>query len=433
MSIDPLYDLELEANNLQAENNRRMRELLKRKTPLPTPVEDIPEVITITDSVTPPWMSLMTFPSHLSDEKGTFFFRLHQEICAFSKWVEPTRDEVCMRAELVETVTRAVRKIHKAADVAVFGSVYTGLCLPTADLDLAVTGLTIKHLSRKDKKHLMKRLAKILVDDKVAAKVEVVDTARVPIVKIVTLKDRVSIDIAFGLDRNPRRTSDWVKAQIAKFPALKPLVLILKVYLMLRNFNEPFYGGIGSYLLVALVVAFLKNHASMRNSTVFSACNLGHLLFDFFRFFGEELDEENVGFASNGSLQPNKYGSLLSCESPDDPYLDLGQPAFEYSEIKKCFRNTYFALCAQPTSFSVLSAPELLGQDFSWADRKEFVASLEVEISDDTADEVIAINPRVFKGARQQKVFVVDESSDDSPKVKRSRLNSWEGQQWSDS
>ena len=376
----------------------------------------------------------MTFPAHLKDEKGSFFLRMHQEICAFTKWLEPTKDELSMRAELVEKVARAVRKIHKAADVVIFGSVYTGLCLPTADLDLAVTGMSIKHLSRKDKKHLMKRLAKLLVDDQVAAKVEVVDTARVPILKVVTLKERVSIDIAFGLDKNPRRTSDWVKSQIGKFPTLKPLVLILKVYLMLRNFNEPFYGGIGSYLLVALVTAFLKNHASMRNSLVFSTCNLGHLLFDFFRFFGEELDEESVGFASNGSLQPNKYGFQLSCESPDDPYLDIGQAAFEYAQVKRCFRNTFFALSGQPGCPSLLAMPELLGSDFKWADRKEFIASLDAEVSEDTADEVIAVNPRAFK-APSRKVFVVDDSSsDDVPiKVKRSRLNSWEGQQWSDS
>jgi DNA polymerase sigma len=445
---DPLLDIELLANKLQADSNRRMREKLKAR-----PFSAVPSAYTATGDVIsfptetdssldpPPWFKLIR-SSISPDAKGSFFLNLNQEMCAFTQWLKPTTDEVEMRDRLLGVLGKAVRRVNRAAQVVIFGSVYTGLCLPDGDLDLAVTGLSITHMSRHEKKTVMKRLAKILIDDGTASNVEVVDTARVPIVKFITKANLVSIDIAFGLDKNPRRTSEWVKSQLVKFPALKPLVLFLKVYLMLRSFNEPFYGGIGSYLLVVLVTAFIKNHASFRNRTVYSACNLGHLLFDFFKFYGEELDEERVGIASNGSLQPNRHGSrgLLSCESPDDPYLDLGQPAFEYPHIKNCFRNTYFAMCAGNVS---LASPELLGSDYSWAERKTCEVVLdesESESSTEEEDEVIPVNPRLLKNVRgRPRKFVVapdstsSSSSEETSPVasKRPRLSSWGGQQWS--
>jgi len=436
---DPILALELEANLIQAENNARLRERLKARIPSvplgkPTPISEIITLPTEPASKPAPWQS--TAHPGLGDKKGAYFLHLHEELCAFTKWLTPTTDEVATRNGLVAAINKAVLRVSRSAQVVVFGSVYTELCLPNADLDLAITGLSITRMSRNDKKTLMKRLAKILIDLGLTTKVEVVDTARVPILKFVS--SEVSIDLAFGLDKNPRRTSEWAKSQLVKFPALKPIVLFLKVYLMLRGFNEPFYGGIGSYLLVALATAFMKNHASFRNRTVFSACNLGHLLFDFFKFFGEELNEDKVGFASNGSLQPNRHHSMLSCESPDDPYLDIGQAAFEYPQIKSCFRNTYLAMCSQvESSNGSLTMPELIGSDFSWAERKICTIVLDEtqssSESEESPEEILPINAKLLRTRRGLKRFVVamDSSSSEERSPKRARVSSWGGQGWS--
>jgi non-canonical poly(A) RNA polymerase PAPD5/7 len=43
-----------------------------------------------------------------------------------------------------------------------------------------------------------------------------------------------------------------------KFPNLKYLVLVLKQFLLQRDLNEVFTGGISSYSLILLTISFLQ-------------------------------------------------------------------------------------------------------------------------------------------------------------------------------
>jgi DNA polymerase sigma len=43
-----------------------------------------------------------------------------------------------------------------------------------------------------------------------------------------------------------------------RYPTLRPLVLTLKHLLFLRGLNKPYHGGLSSYALVLMVVAFLQ-------------------------------------------------------------------------------------------------------------------------------------------------------------------------------
>ena len=46
-------------------------------------------------------------------------------------------------------------------------------------------------------------------------------------------------------------------------------------------------GGLGSYLLVCVVLSFLQLHPSAREQRLHSASTLGKLLLDFFRYYGQ--------------------------------------------------------------------------------------------------------------------------------------------------
>lgn len=71
------------------------------------------------------------------------------------------------------------------------------------------------------------------------------------------------------------------------FPSLPPLVLFLKLFLAQRNLHETYLGGLGSYLLVCVVLSFLQLHPSAREQRLHSASTLGKLLLDFFRYYGQ--------------------------------------------------------------------------------------------------------------------------------------------------
>uniref|UniRef100_A0A383VE31 Uncharacterized protein n=1 Tax=Tetradesmus obliquus TaxID=3088 RepID=A0A383VE31_TETOB len=64
-----------------------------------------------------------------------------------------------------------------------------------------------------------------------------------------------------------------VRQQLAAWPVMKPLVLVLKVFLTQRELNKVYAGGIGSYSLIIMVAAFsccyflpLAHHEHVSNS-----------------------------------------------------------------------------------------------------------------------------------------------------------------------
>ena len=65
-------------------------------------------------------------------------------------------------------------------------------------------------------------------------------------------------------------------------PPLRPLTFILKYFLKARVLNEPYSGGVGSYMLQLLIVSFLQHRE--RDAVRFGKpglYNLGCLLVEF--------------------------------------------------------------------------------------------------------------------------------------------------------
>lgn len=56
-----------------------------------------------------------------------------------------------------------------------------------------------------------------------------------------------------------KRCAEYVKAQIVEHPFLKPLVVVLKKYLSLKNLNNSFMGTVSSYGLVLMILALLED------------------------------------------------------------------------------------------------------------------------------------------------------------------------------
>jgi non-canonical poly(A) RNA polymerase PAPD5/7 len=51
---------------------------------------------------------------------------------------------------------------------------------------------------------------------------------------------------------------DVVKDYLDQMPALRPLVMVLKGFLIQRGLNSPATSGLGSYSLICMVISFLK-------------------------------------------------------------------------------------------------------------------------------------------------------------------------------
>ncbi|KHG29292.1 PAP-associated domain-containing 5 [Gossypium arboreum] len=61
----------------------------------------------------------------------------------------------------------------------------------------------------------------------------------------------------FDVDNGPKAV-EFIKEAVLKWPQLRPLCLILKVFLQQRDLNEVYSGGIGSYALLAMIISMLQ-------------------------------------------------------------------------------------------------------------------------------------------------------------------------------
>ncbi|THG19728.1 hypothetical protein TEA_028280 [Camellia sinensis var. sinensis] len=104
----------------------------------------------------------------------------------------------------------------------------------------------------------LQALARALSQRGIAKKIQVIAKARVPIVKFVEKRSGVAFDISFDLQNGPK-AAEFIKNAVSKMPPLRPLCLILKVFLQQRELNEVYTGGIGSYALLAMLIAMDGN------------------------------------------------------------------------------------------------------------------------------------------------------------------------------
>ena len=66
---------------------------------------------------------------------------------------------------------------------------------------------------------------------------QVIIKAKVPIIKFIEHESNVNFDISFDVANGPI-AADFVRDLMDTLPPMKPLVLVLKIFLQQRQFNE---------------------------------------------------------------------------------------------------------------------------------------------------------------------------------------------------
>jgi len=182
-----------------------------------------------------------------------------------------------------------------------------------------------------------------------------VQSAKVPVLKLRQRSTGLWADLI--VDRlDGIQAARFVCKKIARFPALPPLVLFLKLFLLQRGLHETFQGGMGSYALVCVVLSFLQLHPSAREAGAHSQASLGHLLLDFFRYYGQEFRYGSVGIsvqgrgalfdrAARGWMGTTRTGQPALClESPLEPSVDIGAKVFKIGVVRAAFNHGYHVL-----------------------------------------------------------------------------------------
>ncbi|XP_052417164.1 terminal nucleotidyltransferase 4B [Carassius gibelio] len=272
---------------------------------------------------------------------------LHEEIKDFYEYISPRPEEEQMRLEVVARIQGVIKDLWPNAKVEVFGSFSTGLYLPTSDIDLVVFG----HWETLPLWTLEEALRKRKIADENSVKV--LDKATVPIIKLTDLHTEVKVDISFNV-QNGVKAAKLIRDFKQQFPVLPYLVLVLKQFLLQRDLNEVFTGGIGSYSLFLMVVSFLQLH--YREDACSSNPNLGVLLIEFFELYGRHFNYLKTGirikdggsYLAKDEVQKGMLDgyrpSMLYIEDPLQPGNDVGRSSYGAMQVKEAFDYAYVVL-----------------------------------------------------------------------------------------
>ncbi|CAK6958822.1 terminal nucleotidyltransferase 4B isoform X1 [Scomber scombrus] len=272
---------------------------------------------------------------------------LHEEISDFYEYISPRPEEEKMRLEVVDRIKGVINDLWPSAEVQVFGSFSTGLYLPTSDIDLVVFGKwetlplwTLEEALRK----------RNVADEN---SIKVLDKATVPIIKLTDSFTEVKVDISFNV-KSGVKAALLIKDFKEKYPVLPYLVLVLKQFLLQRDLNEVFTGGIGSYSLFLMAVSFLQLH--YRDDVCNPNMNIGVLLIEFFELYGRHFNYLKTGirikdggcYVAKDEVQKNMMDgyrpSMLYIEDPLQPDNDVGRSSYGAMQVKQAFDYAYVVL-----------------------------------------------------------------------------------------
>ena len=182
-------------------------------------------------------------------------------------------------------------------------------------------------------------------------------TASVPVLKLES-SSNIKFDITFfeynSISTLEKETPSeliipYIKQQLAIYPHIRPIILILKKYFQHIKLNSSYKGGLSSYSLFLLVYGFVKTFPNNKSNG-----NIGYLFSEFlffyanFNFYEYAIDvrQSNTFIIRENKMKyikdnENVYGKLNSPIVIMDPLtgLNVAKNSFKLEEIQRAFHN----------------------------------------------------------------------------------------------
>eukprot|EP00980_Cylindrotheca_fusiformis_P015434 scaffold4343_cov144-Cylindrotheca_fusiformis.AAC.12 len=253
------------------------------------------------------------------------------------------------RTLAIERFTRLVHTIWPRAQVKLYGSHVAGLCLPSSDLDFVVC-LPAVHknapalapgvlegrnaINESSQKLLARELkGEWWVDPR---SIKLIERTVVPVIKVSTKDTRartIQLDISFDSPEHHGLEALAMVSQILdELPLIRPLMLVLKQFLLDRGLLTSYTGGLSSYCLFLMVARYLQEQPS-------SVGDCGSLLMGFLDFYGNYFDPRATGISVRRRqyfVRPNyavaSYQAVgqgipvWTPPSPHPPHVSPGSP-----------------------------------------------------------------------------------------------------------
>lgn len=260
----------------------------------------------------------------------------------------PTPSEVKMRQDLVSRFSKLITTLQPGARVRPIGSYVTGLYLPTSDIDLVLTPPP-RHFGNP--KLFLMTLESSIFSTRFASNIKAVLAASVPLLKITDAVTGIEIDLTIDEDGHGVRATQMMQTWIETLDGesiVTALTFVMKQFLAMRKLGTTYTGGINSYLLVWMVVAWIELEYPKGLDCLTDTLDLGAILISFLKFYGQYFDYTT---AVINLLPSPSYGRktqvfsrypvqqyLFSLKDPANTSIDLGQKAYAIKHIQSTFR-----------------------------------------------------------------------------------------------
>lgn len=214
--------------------------------------------------------------------------------------------------------------------------------MPNSDVDLVLVH------DQLDKVKLISKAKKVLrKQPETFENLEILLHAKVPIIKFTHGPSQVDFDITFN-ELSGVQNAEEVKRVIEIHPEIKYLLMIMKLFLRQRKMNNTFTGGIGSFLLFCIILAFLRQYKKDvyykdRDPKALENLSLSEYLLKFLNFYATfDLNKKEIQMADGGAIRRKTDPSLgFNLYSPIDIDRNIGGQAFRIREVFGVFRNRF--------------------------------------------------------------------------------------------
>ncbi|KAL8729939.1 MAG: hypothetical protein Q9166_004384 [cf. Caloplaca sp. 2 TL-2023] len=287
-------------------------------------------------------------------------FRLHKEVCDFYEFVRPQKYEQFIREDLLQRLQTVIGKQLPECSIHCFGSFAAAMYLPNADMDLVIISKTFRTSGLRvacQSSTQMHKFAHYLQQIGMAERgsVEVIPSAKVPLVKFVDQMTGIRVDVSFenetGLIANDT-FNDWKR----HFPAMPILTTVIKQFLMMRGLNEVVNGGLGGFSVTCLVTSLLQNLPRVQSGEVVPEQHLGEMLLEFLDLYGNQFDLDRTGISMNPPGYYDKQAAMrnnpgkgvyreklfkLAILDPNNPNNDISGGSRNVGQIFDLFSQAY--------------------------------------------------------------------------------------------
>lgn len=296
---------------------------------------------------------------------------LTMEIKDFVNYISPSKEEIVIRNTVIRNLKHRIAEFWPQTQAHVFGSCATDLYLPGSDIDMVIISTTGDYEQRSR----LYQLSSFLRTNKLAKNIEVIATAKVPIIKFVDPTYNIHVDLSFertnGLDA-ARRIRKWLDT----LPGLRELVLIVKQFLRSRKLNNVHVGGLGGYATIILMYHFLRLHPRVSTGNMTVMENLGTLLIEFFELYGRNFSYDFLILALGDDGDTPKYllkarNHVLTAgrgqfsivvQDPLDPANNITRSSYNLRDLKKAFGGAYQLLVEKCYELNAASYKNRIGQ-----------------------------------------------------------------------